>query len=238
MPGARNHIDYVRVKDRVELDWDLPTPRYTFQVSEQLEDAVTQLVEMYNSALSGVVPMGVRQGSWLRKETSGNTKSCSNRRIKGGDILKVRRLRFDKKEFSSPESGYVRTWIDRNDGYFTRCLFMYDGQSARLHMIDYTSLVTIMKGVRDRERVEIPETVGDFALLSQEMQEYCPWCGIVLQIAQFGELEGGTIAERSGKDPLSMRAPFIGPEPKQETPAPQGPPNRDSRVRRKRFDFD
>jgi hypothetical protein len=152
-------------------------PQVPLKSTDLLEDAVTKLIGFYNSEYDTAEQ--AEPGStakWILPECA-KKGIKSVRKIEAGDVIQIRKY-----------------WAEDADrGYFTCCAFVYDGKRAILHMD--SSEPEFIDQLREREqKVNVPETVGDFANLERGRQSF-----VTLQISRYGRPKGRMRHRRSGR---------------------------------------
>ncbi len=181
-------IDFLNVLWEAGLRYERDIgPELVFKSTNLLEDAVSKLIGFYNSEYDAAEKAEPGSTSrWILPEwVEKGVRSV--RKIEAGDVVQVRK--------------YWDTAAEK--GYFTCCAFVYDGERAVLHRD--SSAPEFIDQLRETEqKVDVPETVGDFANLDRVRQSNTRF--VTLEISKYGRPKGRMRHIRRG---TSMAAAWV-----------------------------
>lgn len=165
------------IKWAAELNWETG-PRLPFLPQDNLckdnlckavakvPSGVSRLVDDYNLQYEQLSPE--ERCRWLKEDF---TQTADFRGVELEDIVRVRRIK-----------------IYREEGYFFNFDFVYNGDSCELVRNDRElSLQDHIK--KAGECVDVPETAGDYAMMSRNLQKTDLKHVIILQIAGYGKIK-------------------------------------------------
>ena len=135
-------------------------PELNFRETAPLDYAVAQLIEDYNRKFEQAGPEKL---DWFIPDSSIMDYSKIEK-IGAGYLVEIR-----------------RKWTGLKLGYFACCIFLYDGISVELRRYK-GGLIDELRSMDDK--IEIPETVGDFARIKRNLQNESKY--VTLQIARYG----------------------------------------------------
>ena len=154
-------VEISEIEWQVHLGWK-KTPKSNFRSTTPLEDAVKDLIDLYNQSYDA----DPNRLDWI-VPSSNVVNNSSIRKIEAGDIVQIRRIK--KRE---------------GDMFFSGYAFFYDGQAVK--MIKLNGDTPVYERAKEIEKIiGVPKTVGDFALLERDQQDDFKY--VTLQIMKYGK---------------------------------------------------